>query len=152
MASEDEVNEHLIENFRPRLRELVVVQQVLDYLHLIDSNQKERIRKKEANEGNAEAVDLLISAVIRKPHGPGWFTAFVDALEHSGCGYAADIMQANLPAPEVEARNDYCVKLIQLLSPSLVDMKTEDVRVHCLSQDLLTPADAEIVSPLLRCV
>lgn len=149
MASDDEVNEGLIENFRPRLRELIVVQQVLDYLHFIENDQKERIRQKEANDGNAGAADLLISAVIKKPHGSGWFRAFVDALEHSGCRYAADFMQDNLPAPEVEAHNDYCVKLIQLLSPSLVDMKTEDVRVHCLSQDLLTPADAEIVSPLL---
>ncbi|XP_076602471.1 interferon-induced helicase C domain-containing protein 1 [Chaetodon auriga] len=145
MAAEDEVNVCLIEDFRPRLRELIVVQQVLNYINFVDTDQIERIRQKEASDGNAAAADLLISAVIKKPHRPGWFRAFVDALLQSGCVYAADVVQANLPSPEVEAENDCCVKLIQLLSPSLVDMKTEEVCLHCRSQDLLTSADAEII-------
>lgn len=147
MASDsDEINKGLIEGFRPKLRKLIAVQQVLDHLHFIENDQRERIRQKEANDGNVAAADVLISAVINKSHDPGWFRAFVDALEHSGCGYAADYVQVNLPEPEVEAENDYCVKLIQILSPGLVDMKTEDVRLHCLSQELLTEADGEIVS------
>lgn len=153
MASEsDEIKERLIEDFRPRLRELIVVQQVLDHLNFIEQDQKERIRQKETNDGNLAAADLLITAVIKKPHDPGWFRAFVEALEHSGCEYAADYMQDNVPEPEVEAENDYFVKLIQILSPRLVDMKTEDVRLHCLSQELLTEADGEIVSKLVRLI
>lgn len=149
MACEhDEIRERLIEDFRPRLRELILVQQVLDHLNFIEQDQKERIRQKETNDGNLAAADILITAVTKKPHVDGWFQAFVDALEHSGCGYAADYVQDNVPEPAVEAENDSFVKLIQILSPSLVDMKTEEVSLHCSSQELLTEADREIVSEL----
>lgn len=147
MASDsDELNVRLIEDFTPRLRELVKVDQVLIYLHSIEADQKERILKKAENDGSQAAVDLLLTAVTKKPHAPGWFRAFVDALEQSGCQYAADYMQLNIPEPEVEKENYYSVKLIQLLAPSLMDMKTEVVRVQCLSAELLTVQDAEIVS------
>ncbi|XP_010730514.3 interferon-induced helicase C domain-containing protein 1 isoform X1 [Larimichthys crocea] len=146
MASDsDELNVRLIEDFTPRLRELVKVDQVLIYLHSIEADQKERILKKAENDGNQAAVDLLLTAVTKKPHAPGWFRAFVDALEQSGCQYAADYMQLNIPEPEVEKENYYSVKLIQLLAPSLMDMKTEVVRVQCLSAELLTVQDAEII-------
>lgn len=146
----DEIWERLIEDFRPRLRKLIVVQQVLDLLNFIKTDHKERIRQKDANDGNQAAADVLISAVIQRPHEPGWFTAFVDALENSGCRHAADYMQNRIPDPEVVAENDYCVKLTQILSPSLLDMKTDDVRVHCLSKELLTEADGEMVSTCRR--
>lgn len=148
-ADSDEIHERLIEYFKPRLRNLIVVQQVLDLLDFAPG-QKERIQQKNTNEGNLAAVDALVTAVIQKPHQAGWFRAFVDALEGSGCGYAADYIQNKIPEPEVEAENDYCVRLIQLLSPSLVDMKVAEVRVHCLSQELITQDDSEIVSISLQ--
>ncbi|XP_044072913.1 interferon-induced helicase C domain-containing protein 1 [Siniperca chuatsi] len=144
-SDNDDVNERLIENFRPRLREHIVVERVLDYLHCIEADQNEQIRQKARNDGNLAAVDLLISAVLKKPHTKGWFRAFVDALVHSGCEYAADYIQVNLPKPEVEAENDCCVQLIQILSPSLVDMKTDEVYVHCFAQGLITQDDVEII-------
>lgn len=142
----DEMYEHLIENFRPRLRALITVPPVLDVLQTISVEQKERIRQKEVSDGNQAAAELLVDAVVRKPHEAGWFQAFVEALEQSGCGYAADYIQVRLPEPEVEAENDCCVKLIHLLFPTLLDMKTEVVALHCLSQQLITDADKEIVS------
>ncbi|XP_075895860.1 interferon-induced helicase C domain-containing protein 1 isoform X2 [Nelusetta ayraudi] len=146
----DDVDERLIEYFRPRLRELITVPQVLDVLQIIGTDQKERIRQKEVTDGNQAAADLLIDAVVRKPHEAGWFQAFVDALERSGHGYAADVIQVKLPEPEVEAENDYCVKLIRLMIPSLLDMKTEVVTVHCSSKRLITEADVEIVNAETR--
>nr|XP_046259551.1 interferon-induced helicase C domain-containing protein 1 isoform X2 [Scatophagus argus] len=148
MASDnDEVNVCLIEDFRPKLCKLIVVNRVLDRLdpHIIELEQRERIRQKCTNDGDVAAADLLITAVTKKPHTPGWFRAFVDALENGGCGYAADYMQNKIPDPEVEAENDYCVKLIYIMSPTLVDMNTKEVRVHCLSQKLITEEDAEII-------
>ncbi|XP_040003698.1 interferon-induced helicase C domain-containing protein 1 [Xiphias gladius] len=146
MASEtDETWEGLIEDFRPRLRERIVVEQVLDHIHFVAADQKEQIRQRARTEGNIAAADLLITAVLKKPHTPGWFRAFVDALLNSGCDYAADCMQVNLPKPEEEAENDYCVRLIRLLSPSLVGMKTQEVCLHCFSEGLLTEEDSEIV-------
>lgn len=146
MASDnDEIRERLIGDLRPKLSQRIAVNQVLDQLNFIERDQKERIRQKLRNDGNIAAADDLISAVVKKPHEPGWFQAFVDALENSGCGYAADIVQDRTPKPEVE-ENDYCVKLIELMSPSLLDMKTEEVCNHCVSRKLLTQGEAEIVS------
>ncbi|XP_070693773.1 interferon-induced helicase C domain-containing protein 1 [Pempheris klunzingeri] len=146
MASEDDdVNVCLIENYRPRLREHIEVLHLLDHIHFIETEEKERIRQKARSDSNFAAVDLLLSAVTKKPHSPGWFRAFVDALVNSGFDRAADYMQVKLPEPEVEAENDYCVRLIKLLSPSLVDMKTEEVCLHCFSQGLLTQDDSEII-------
>lgn len=150
MASDkDEELERLIEDFRPRLRELIIVEQVLDHLHFIESDQKESIRQKARTEGDQMAANVLISAVIKKPHSPGWFTAFVDALVNSGCESAADYIKDNPPKPEVEAGNDCCVRLIQILYPSLVGMNTEEVCVLCYSEGLLNGEDLEIVSTLL---
>lgn len=147
MASDnDDVYERLIEDYRGRLRERIVVDPVLDHILFIDKDQKDQIRQKARTESNLAAADHLITAVLKKPRDPGWFRAFVDALEQSGCESAAEYMQMNPPRPEVEAENDYCVKLIDLLSPSLVDMKTEDVCVHCLSKGLINRDDSEIVS------
>ncbi|XP_054471030.1 interferon-induced helicase C domain-containing protein 1 isoform X2 [Anoplopoma fimbria] len=146
MASDnDDVNEQLIECYRQRLRDRIVVDRVLEYIHFIEAETKEQIRQKLMTDGNIQATDHLISAVIKKPHEPGWFRAFVDALSHAGCQSAADYMQANAPEPEVEAENDISVKLIQLLSPSLVDMKTEVVCLECFSQGLITKDDDEII-------
>ncbi|KAM8749460.1 interferon-induced helicase C domain-containing protein 1 isoform 1-T1 [Acanthopagrus schlegelii] len=144
-SDNDEVYESLIEGFRPKLRELIMVQQVLEHLHFIDNEQKERITKKVINEGDRAAAELLIDAVTRKPHSPGWFRAFVVALEEAGCGRAADYIQVKLPEPEVEAENDYFVKLVELMHPRLLGMQTKEVLVHCVSQKLLTQADGEII-------
>uniref|UniRef100_H3DGF5 RNA helicase n=1 Tax=Tetraodon nigroviridis TaxID=99883 RepID=H3DGF5_TETNG len=149
-ADSDEIHERLIEYFMPRLRNLIVVQQVLDFLDFIEPDQKERIRQRNISRGNLAAADALITAVTQKPHQAGWFRAFVDALEQSGCGHAADYIQNKIPEPEVEAENDYCIRLIQLLSPSLVDMKTSAVCVQCLSQDLITEDDSENIEAATR--
>ncbi|XP_071329655.1 interferon-induced helicase C domain-containing protein 1 isoform X2 [Trachinotus anak] len=146
MASEsDETWETLIEDLRPRLRKLVVAERVLDHIHFIEAEKKEQIRQKAKSESNAAAVELLVTAVLQRPHSLGWFTAFVDALQNAGCEYAADCVQVNLPDPEVEAENDYCVRLIQLLSPSLVTMKTADVCDQCYSAGLFSSEDSEII-------
>ncbi|XP_070770332.1 interferon-induced helicase C domain-containing protein 1 [Enoplosus armatus] len=146
MASDnDGANERLIDYFKPRLRELIVVVRVLDFIQCIDTDQKEHIRQKAKADGNLAAVDLLLCAVLKKPHKPGWFRDFVDSLVNAGCDYAADYMQVTPQKPEEEAENDYCVKLVQLLSPSLVDMKTEEVCLHCFSEGLLTQDDSEVI-------
>uniref|UniRef100_A0A8C4HMT6 RNA helicase n=1 Tax=Dicentrarchus labrax TaxID=13489 RepID=A0A8C4HMT6_DICLA len=151
MASDnDEVNVTVIEEFRPRLRQYIVVQRVLDYIDFIENDQKERIRQKDRTEGNGAAVDLLISSVTKKPHSPGWFRAFVDALVHAGCEHAANYVQAKLPDPEVEAENDCCVRLIQLLLPSLVDMDSKTVCTQCYSAELLTQDDTEIITATIE--
>ncbi|MEQ2183911.1 hypothetical protein GOODEAATRI_002789 [Goodea atripinnis] len=144
MASDDdEIHERLIEGFTERLQHIINVEEVLGYLHFIETARKEPIVQKLKSEGNASAAKLLISVVVEKPHTEGWFRAFVDALHHGGSNLAADYLESNPPDPEVEAENDYCVQLIQLLAPSLVDMKTEEVCNHCFSRQLLNDVDKD---------
>ncbi|KAF7668812.1 hypothetical protein LDENG_00285850 [Lucifuga dentata] len=146
MASDDDdVRVNLIENLLPRLRHLILVEQVLDYCHSIDRDTKEAIRQKVKADGNPNAVELLVRTVIKKPHAPGWFREFVDALLHGGCEHAADYMEVNLPKPEVEAKNDSCVRLIELMAPSLVGMKTNDVCSQCLAEEIVSHEDTEII-------
>ncbi|XP_005723472.1 interferon-induced helicase C domain-containing protein 1 [Pundamilia nyererei] len=147
MESEtDEMRECLIDCLRPRLKELIVVDRVLDLIGFIDNEQKERIRQKARNDGDISAADYLINTVVQKPHTPGWFTAFVDALNNGGCKFAADYMQLNLPTPEAEAENENCVRFIHLLIPSLADMVTEEVCGECFSKRLLTEDERDRIT------
>lgn len=139
----DEMREKLIDYFRPRLKELILVDRVLDLIDFIENQQKEQIRQKARNDGDISAAECLIDAVLKGPHTPGWFTTFVNALSVGDCKLAADYMQLNLPSPEVEAENDTCVKLIQLLGPSLEDMSTDKVCLECFSKGLLTEDERE---------
>ncbi|KAM8855203.1 interferon-induced helicase C domain-containing protein 1 [Spinachia spinachia] len=139
----DEVNERLIESYTPRLRRHIVVERVLDHMHF-ERGLEERIRLKARTEGDYAAAGDLICAVTRKPLAAGWFRAFVDALVHAGCGSAADYMQTP-PGPELEAENDYCVKLVEFLSPALLDMNTGVVCHECFSQNLINVDDDELI-------
>ncbi|KAM9344258.1 interferon-induced helicase C domain-containing protein 1 isoform 2-T2 [Pholidichthys leucotaenia] len=139
----DEIHENLIEVLRTRLTKLIKVEQVLDRVHFIQDEQREAIRSRSRTEGESAASGSLIDAVIKKPHTPGWFTAFVDALKESGCGLAADYVQEKMPDPEEEEHHDSCVRLIQLLHPTLVDMNTEQVCRQCRVENLITEEEKE---------
>ncbi|XP_077435578.1 interferon-induced helicase C domain-containing protein 1 [Vanacampus margaritifer] len=136
-------SENLIESFRPRLRAYIAVVPVLDHLHFLQAEQKERVRQRARTDGNSAAVDLLLDLVLRKPHPEGWFQGFVDALSNAQCSQAADYVQGKLPEPEVEAVNDYCMRMVDILVPSLVDMNTKQVCAYCLSRKLITKDDEE---------
>ncbi|KAL0963791.1 hypothetical protein UPYG_G00313630 [Umbra pygmaea] len=147
MASEkdNDANINLIKDLRPKLRKLIEVEFVLDYLSFLDNEQKDLIRTKIRETGNIRAVDLLIDTIIRiNPHPEGWFREFVDALSAGGCKHAA-IYVEDPPSPSVEAANDYCVRLIELLAPSLLNMKTTDVCHACYAKEILSAEDRENV-------
>ncbi|XP_041720664.1 interferon-induced helicase C domain-containing protein 1 [Coregonus clupeaformis] len=145
MAS-NAANISLIEDFRPRLRKLIEVEYVLDLLNFLDNDHKDLIRTKARKESNLKAVDLLIDTIIRiRPHPDGWFREFVDALSAGGCKHAAIYVEDSPPSPSLEAENDYCVRLIELLSPSLLGMKTTDVCLACFTREILTKEDREII-------
>uniref|UniRef100_A0A673YJ70 RNA helicase n=1 Tax=Salmo trutta TaxID=8032 RepID=A0A673YJ70_SALTR len=143
---DNDANICLIEDFRPRLRKLIEVEFVLDHLNFLDNDNKDLIRTKARKESNLKAVDLLIDTIIRiRPLPNGWFREFVDALSAGGCKHAATYVEDSPPCPALEAENDNCVRLIELLSPSLLEMKTTDVCWDCFSKDILTAEDREII-------
>uniref|UniRef100_A0A8C8J4U9 RNA helicase n=1 Tax=Oncorhynchus tshawytscha TaxID=74940 RepID=A0A8C8J4U9_ONCTS len=139
-------NISLIVDFRPRLRKLIEIEFVLDHLNFLDNDNKDLIRTKARKESNLKAVDLLIDTIIRiRPLPKGWFREFVDALSAGGCKHAATYVEDSPPCPALEAENDNCVRLIELLSPSLLGMKTTDVCWDCFSKGILTMEDREII-------
>ncbi|KAM4608828.1 interferon-induced helicase C domain-containing protein 1 isoform 2-T2 [Polymixia lowei] len=139
----DDVCLRTIECYRPRLRKLIKVEPVLDRLHSLDNDQKELIRNKAKTDGELNAADRLIDAVIKKPHSEGWFREFVDALSTGGCQHAADYMEGNLPKPDLEAENDSLIRFTELLSPTIVNMNTNVVCQHCFSEGILNQDDTE---------
>uniref|UniRef100_A0A8C7IBX9 RNA helicase n=1 Tax=Oncorhynchus kisutch TaxID=8019 RepID=A0A8C7IBX9_ONCKI len=146
MAADKDANISLIEDLRPRLRKLIEIEFVLDHLNFLDNDNKDLIRTKARKESNLKAVDLLIDTIIRiRPLPKGWFREFVDALSAGGCKHAATYVEDSPPCPALEAENDNCVRLIELLSPSLLGMKTTDVCWDCFSKGILTIEDREII-------
>nr|XP_057937908.1 interferon-induced helicase C domain-containing protein 1 [Doryrhamphus excisus] len=145
MNMDDVMKENLIDSFRPRLKVFISVEPVLDRLHIISADQREFLRQMAKTDGNSAAVDALISAVLRKPHPEGWFQAFVDALCNAGCQQAANYMMVKLPRPEVEEQNDHCMRMIDILVPSLLDMDTKVVCTLCFSRELITKDDMDII-------
>ncbi|XP_028835803.1 interferon-induced helicase C domain-containing protein 1-like isoform X2 [Denticeps clupeoides] len=145
--SADENLISLMDCYRNRLREVIQVEPVLDYLDFIESDQKELILNKARNESNQLAADMLIDAVVRsEPRPAGRVRQFVDALSSAGCTYAARISDPDtLPSPAEEAENDYCVLLVLLMSPKLQEMKTAEVCRHCFEKRILTAEEQENV-------
>uniref|UniRef100_A0A4W4HP66 RNA helicase n=1 Tax=Electrophorus electricus TaxID=8005 RepID=A0A4W4HP66_ELEEL len=142
----DDQERNTINCFRNRLRRLINVGPVLDMLQFLSDDQKELIRAKTRTEGDISAADLLLHEVITKEHSEGWFRELITALETAGCRHAANYMENNPPSPSKEFENDNCIKLIDLLKLSLVDMKTRDVCNSCYQRSLLTDEDRENVS------
>lgn len=132
--------------FRNRLRRLIRVGPVLDMIHFLSEEQKERIKAKLRNEGDIMAADLLLEEIISKPYPEGWFRELLTALETVGCKQAANYIENNPPSPSLEAENDNYIRLINLLNLTLIKMKTRDVCDCCYAQNILTDDDRETVS------
>ncbi|XP_062372628.1 interferon-induced helicase C domain-containing protein 1-like [Sardina pilchardus] len=131
----------LIECFRNRLRRLIIVEPLMDLLHFLEDDEKELIRVKMTTKGNPCAVDQLLETITKGVRPQGWFMEFIEALEAVGCTHAASYIINSPPSPSLEAENDSCIRLINLLQLSLVRMKTRDVCVSCYSLDILTEED-----------
>ncbi|KAL2081449.1 hypothetical protein ACEWY4_023302 [Coilia grayii] len=141
--SSDQENVGLIECFRNRLRRLIVVEPLLGRLHFIGDDDKELIRVELNNKGNLQAADLLLNTIVKGPRTEGWLRQLLDGLETVGCKYAANYINNNPPSPSLEAENDCCIRMVQLLQPTLEQMKTQDVCNSCHTLDLLTDEDRE---------
>ncbi|XP_076119648.1 interferon-induced helicase C domain-containing protein 1 isoform X1 [Alosa pseudoharengus] len=142
-SSCEEENIGLIEFFRNRLRRLILVDPLLNRLHFIEEDDKESIRAKLRNEGDLVAADQLINIILKGPRTEGWFRQLIDGLETVGCKNAANYINNSPPTPSLEAENDNCVRMIQLLQPTLETMKTRDVCISCHTMDILTDEDRE---------
>ncbi|XP_044540156.1 interferon-induced helicase C domain-containing protein 1-like, partial [Gracilinanus agilis] len=136
---------NLIQCFRPRLKQYIRVEPVLDYLTFLDREKKERIRQTAATQGNAVAAEFLLSTLEKGNWGPGWTQEFLTGLKNGGCTLAARYMNpdlADLPSPSLETCYDQCVQLLDILQPTLVDkLQAMNVVDKCLEKALLTKED-----------
>ncbi|XP_007494333.2 interferon-induced helicase C domain-containing protein 1 [Monodelphis domestica] len=140
---------NLIQCFRPRLKQYIRVEPVLDYLTFLDREKKEHIRQTAATQGNAVAAEFLLSTLEKGTWGPGWTQEFLTGLNHGGCTLAARYMNpdlADLPSPSLETCYDQCVQLLDILQPTLVDkLQATAVVDKCLEKALLTKEDTNRV-------
>uniref|UniRef100_A0A8C9NP34 RNA helicase n=1 Tax=Serinus canaria TaxID=9135 RepID=A0A8C9NP34_SERCA len=135
-GTRDERFLYMISCFRPRLKQFIQVQPVLDRLPSLSAEDKDRVRAAE-----------LLRAVEGGPRGCGWVREFLQALEHGGCSLAvcyANPSLSQLPSPEEEAEHDLCVHLVQLLHGTLVDrMRTVQVAEKCLQMGIFQDEDVD---------
>ncbi|XP_030065688.1 LOW QUALITY PROTEIN: interferon-induced helicase C domain-containing protein 1 [Microcaecilia unicolor] len=133
--------------FRRKLKQTIQVVPVLDFLTFLDADVKERIQRAHSGQGNTEAVELLLSAVERGPRPPGWFQEFVTALKEAECsGAVRYVVPEELPSPSSEAMNDYCVQLLVILHPTLVQkIKPEPLTHKCYEKGICSREDVEVI-------
>ncbi|KAJ7405613.1 hypothetical protein BTVI_67770 [Pitangus sulphuratus] len=138
---------YMISCFRPRLKQFIQVQPVLDQLPLLSAEEREKVRAAVLQRGEVAGAEELLRAVERGPRGCGWFHEFLQALEHGGCSLAACYANpslSQLPSPAEEADHDLCVHLVQLLHSALVDrMQPVQVAEKCLEMGIFTEEDLD---------
>lgn len=148
-CDQDAETRHILDCFRDRLKRLVQVEPLLDLLHFLEPDRKDRIKAKFREEGNISAAALLIDEIIQSKNcAQGWSRELITALETVGCKHAAKYVLNSPPEPTEETENDSCVRLIDLLQLTLVNMKTADVCAHCRALGLLTQEDQENIMKL----
>ncbi|NWZ00480.1 IFIH1 protein, partial [Loxia curvirostra] len=138
---------YMISCFRPRLKQFIQVQPVLDRLPSLSAEDRDKVRAAALQGGAAAGAEELLRAVERGPRGCGWIREFLQALEHGGCSLAvcyANPSLSQLPSPEEEAEHDLCVHLVQLLHGTLVDrMRTVQVAEKCLQMGIFQDEDVD---------
>nr|AYN78121.1 melanoma differentiation-associated protein 5 [Pimephales promelas] len=140
---QDAETRHILDCFRDRLKQIIQVEPLLDQLHFLGQDRKDKIRAKLRADGDISAAALLIDEILQTQHDKGWPRELVTALETAGCTHAVNYVRNSPPEPTEEAENDSCVRLIDLMQLTLVNMKTTDVCAQCWSLGLLTPEDKE---------
>ncbi|NWR72451.1 IFIH1 protein, partial [Centropus unirufus] len=145
--SRDERFLYMISCFRPRLKQFIRVQPVLDRLPSLGVEERERVRAAALQRGEVAGAEELLRAVERGPRGCGWFHEFMEALEHGGCSLAASYVNPSLtqlPSPAEEADHDLCAHLVQLLHSTLVDkMRAVPVAEKCLEMGIFQGEDLD---------
>ncbi|XP_069717331.1 interferon-induced helicase C domain-containing protein 1 [Phaenicophaeus curvirostris] len=138
---------YMISCFRPRLKQFIRVQPVLDRLPSLGAEERERVRAAALQRGEVAGAEELLRAVERGPRGCGWFHEFLQALEGGGCSLAASYVNPSLtqlPSPAEEADHDLCVHLVQLLHSTLVDnMRAVPVAEKCLEMGVFQDEDLD---------
>ncbi|NXP84330.1 IFIH1 protein, partial [Passerina amoena] len=146
-GTRDERFLYMISCFRPRLKQFIQVQPVLDRLPSLSAEDRDRVRAAALQRGAAAGAEELLRAVERGPRDRGWIREFLQALEHGGCSLAA--LYANpslsqLPSPAEEAEHDLCVHLVQLLHGTLVErMRAGQVAEKCLQMGIFQDEDVD---------
>lgn len=147
-----EANLGMIDCFRHRLKQLIMVGPVLDYLDFLGKEEKELIKTTEQNKGNIKAADLLLKTIEKVPQPQSWFPKFVTALRKSDCTRALQYMggDSSLPSPSLEAQNDAFEALLTLVCPEIINKVTMEQVDGCLQAKLCNQDDYEQIQAIDR--
>ncbi|XP_053554354.1 interferon-induced helicase C domain-containing protein 1 isoform X2 [Bombina bombina] len=150
--AEEDININMIRCFRKRLIETIDVSSVLDSLHSLEKEVKERIKCTKINEGDVAAARLFLDHLEKGPRPPGWFEDLVTALKNGQCTVAAMYIKSeDIPSPSLEAKYDCCEKLIQILCPELVqNILPEETALKCLEKGICTNEDMDAITAVTR--
>ncbi|NXQ61836.1 IFIH1 protein, partial [Anthoscopus minutus] len=151
-GTRDERFLYMISCFRPRLKQFIQVQPVLDRLPSLSAEDRDRVRAAALQRGAVAGAEELLRAVERGPRGCGWVREFLQALECGGCGLAACYANpslSQLPSPAEEDEHDLCVHLVQLLHGTLVDrMRAVQVAAKCLEMGIFQDEDMDRIQTI----
>ncbi|XP_076198871.1 interferon-induced helicase C domain-containing protein 1 isoform X2 [Aptenodytes patagonicus] len=95
--SRDERFLYLISCFRPRLKQFIRVQPVLDLLPSLSAGDREKIHTVTDNRGNRDGARELLSRIVQKKD---WFSPFLIALRETQHGGLADDLSGNTGGTE----------------------------------------------------
>ncbi|XP_053327005.1 interferon-induced helicase C domain-containing protein 1 [Spea bombifrons] len=148
--SNEEVNLYMIRVFRTRLIRTIQVIPVLDHLTFLDIEIKSRVKTVAENQGNPEAARLLLDLIENGRRALGWFEEFVRALKETECTQAAlYLVPEELPTPSLEAKNDECEQLIQILCPELVrGMLPDETCLKCHQKEICSDEDMDVIKAI----
>ncbi|XP_066432030.1 interferon-induced helicase C domain-containing protein 1 isoform X1 [Eleutherodactylus coqui] len=145
--SSEEANLFMIATFRPRICHNLQVAPVLDYMVGLDREFKEVLKARAAVE-NEQAARMLLDRLLQGPRWLGWFGEFVTALQEAACTQAALYVGVeDLPPTQVEAKNDDCERLIELLFPKLIEsLEPKETVGKCYSKEIISEEDMDIIN------
>ncbi|XP_078588697.1 antiviral innate immune response receptor RIG-I-like [Branchiostoma floridae x Branchiostoma japonicum] len=130
----DGLGKALLEAFAPLLKETVIPGNIIVHLMGYFDNGLAFVRTiiaEERNKGPAEAMQTLL-VKLQTCEQPGWFQAFLNALENSGYGYIKNIIEGRETIQDMTGFK----RLLQLWAPQLQVVVAMEMLPHlpCLSE------------------
>ena len=137
-------DKQLINLYRPLLKEKLKTGQVVPYLLSLNSDSlpegTDRNLRAVAKNEPIKAVEELLDALIAHD-APGWFSAFMTALERTGYKYMSELL---LGYRDMED-DSFARKLINVFLPDLMNVNCVNIMPYLRQSECITDDDCEAI-------
>ena len=145
MAANHRSKEKQLRNiYRPLLKQKVKTGQVVPYLLSINSDilpkGTDRDLRAEARDQPSKTVEVLLDVLIAHDV-PGWFSAFITALEKAGYRYLSELL---LGYRDLED-DSFAHKLINMFLPELMNVNCVNIMPYLRQSECITDDDCEAI-------